>query len=155
MPRRYTLNEALLVAPLAGVCVYAAGMALATLLHWHGHWDLASALYAFPGHLVFGLIFGGPVAYVVEIAVGLPYYLYLERRGPVQPRKLVMAGAVIGGATFPVPFLLLFQVRPWSAAMSFSDLLALAGVLAFGGLVGASVAATFWRMMTLRELPTP
>ena len=155
MPRRYTQNEALLVAPLAGVCVYAAGMALATLLHWRGHWDLASALYAFPHHLASGLIFGGPVAYAVEIALGLPYYLYLESRGPVQPRKLVVAGAVIGGATFPIPFLLLFQVRPGPASLSFSDLLALAGVLAFGGLVGASVAATFWRMMTLRELPTP
>ncbi len=126
-----------LAAPLAAVVVVAIVVAV---LGWTGysgasplHWLGATA-----GITVVFLLFGVPIAYAVELLVGVPAYHLLRSKGWLGPVPVVLIGAVAGFVVFHVVTGLVLGVRDWV----FDAVV--------GGVAGAAAAGFFWVMALWR-----
>ena len=101
--------------------------------------------------------FGAALAAVfVVLAVAVPAFVWLRRRGPITHRQTLISGALIGNA--PAVLILIGQLMSSAArgegprlAMSPHGAPGLVRAIALGTLIGAACAEVFWRM-TRRSL---
>jgi hypothetical protein len=124
-PRRVTL--AFIIAPLATV----AALSLCLALWLIGAGGAARSTLAGAGHASFFLAFFGlPIAYAVELCVGLPLYLFwrdrLATRGPV-----VAVTTLIGALMMPIVWRFI-----WGGSLEWTMLL-------IGAAMGVAAGSTF------------
>ena len=148
--RHYSRSEAFIVAPLAGFTVFAffaTALGLIGSAPWHAPLDV---VYAFSHSLVFGLLIGGPLAYLAELCIGAPVLALLTRLGWAQRAPVVVIAALLGMPAFGLPLALVAGATVADGPPSFLLLIAAGGAI-FGGVSGW----TFWWMTLRRTEPAP
>ena len=130
MTRRTRLILAGILAPLIGIAALAV-LLTALLSRTRSGAGLVRATFDGGFYLLF---FGAPVAYVVELAVGLPTYLYLRARGRLTVLRITGAATLIGAELFLVASGAVASTAPrdWLVAAC------------LGALAGAMAGLAFW-----------
>lgn len=141
MSRRSRLVLAGILAPPLGIGALAVVLA-AVATHDDASIDLVPA--ALNGGFYFQVI-GLPIAYAVELAVGLPVYRALKRRGRLTALRIVGTATMAGVALF---------LMMSGVAMS-TDVRAWTGAAGIGATGGAVAGIAFWCLGVLERAPRP
>jgi len=91
-------------------------------------------------------IFSLPVAYTVEIAIGVPIYLLFKKAGLVNFFTLVLGGVLVAS----VPLVLLWGFGVYNGEEH--KLVSIAPIFSF---IGAVVGFVFWLVLNFRHITKP
>ncbi|HSJ15960.1 MAG TPA: hypothetical protein VK939_16250 [Longimicrobiales bacterium] len=125
------LVRAAVAAPITAVLAIGVMLSALDLVAWPTpvNWVAATG-----GIIAVFMLYGAPVAFVIELLVGVPAYYLLRSRQRLAPVPIIIIGALAGGLTFTVVSAMILGSWEWVSA----------GMI--GTVAGALAGAVFWRV---------
>ena len=120
------------LAPVGGIFALACVLVLSRVAG--GERSLSEAATSIGSTWSLLALFGLPLAYVIEVGVGVPAYAVLEARGRFQIAHVIVVGAAAGAIAFGIPL----------AMVGVLSLSTIPGIVALGAIGGSVAGALFW-----------